>query len=261
MSDDRPIGIFDSGVGGLTVLDRLIDVLPRENFYYVADRGYCPYGSRSAEYVCGRVGKIALRLSSMGVKIIIAACNTASLRISCARAVTDLPVIGVIGTACERAIEITRNRRVAILATEATIKSSVYQDILSQSGVTPIPLACGEFVDFLENGDPESPEARVLVAAKLAPIKDEGFDTLIHGCTHFDFLEPLMREVLGDVNYVGCGAPLAKYLKRYLAENGLENRSGRGDVRIFATGGAENAVRYMKRLGAERFSVARIDIR
>ena len=262
IENSQPIGVFDSGIGGLTVLEQLIKIFPHENFYYVADQGYCPYGPRPAEYVCERVEKITRHMVNEGVKAIVIACNTASLRIASARAVTDIPVVSVIPPTCMRAVETTKNKKVAVLATQATINIGTYQNMLKENGVTPVPLACGEFVDFLENDDLDNPYAYKLVADKLASIKDEGFDTLIHACTHFSLLEPQMRAVLGDINYVNCGTPTGEYLKKYFDENNLAtNATDKGRVRIFTTGEVDGALRTMRWFKAEHDPVAHVDIK
>ena len=136
------------------------------------------------------------------------------------------------------------------------------QKILKEIGVTPVPRACGEFVDFLENDDLDNPYAYKLVADKLASIKDEGCDTLIHACTHFSLLDPQMRAVLGDINYVNCGTPTGEYLKKYFDENNLAtNATDKGRVRIFTTGEVDGALRTMRWFKAEHDPVAHVDIK
>ena len=255
---EKPIGVFDSGVGGLTVLESMAAMLPGEDFIYVADQGHCPYGTKTAEQIGDRVEKVTRYLVSCGVKAIVIACNTASVRIDRARAVTDIPVISVIQPTCARAVEVTRNKKVAVLGTVSTIKSGTYQKILQGSGVTCVPLACSEFVEYIERGGSEE-EGERLVRDKLGAIKDAGMDTLVHGCTHFSLLEKHMRKVLGDINYVACGRPAGEELKKILARSGALNATG-GRIRVLTTGSVEGAKRSMSWFGAAHEGVAHVDI-
>lgn len=257
---EQPIGVFDSGVGGLTVLETLIRMYPRENFIYVADQGHCPYGTKTPEQIGDRVEKITKFLISRNVKAIVIACNTASVRIARARAVTDIPVISVIDPTCAKAVKTTQNGKVAVLATISTIESGVYQNLLKKAGVSPVPLACSEFVDFIERGGSEA-EGEKIVRGKLEQIKDAGMDTLIHGCTHFSLLENEMRKVLGDISYIACGEPTGETLRQILSDRGLLNLSHqKGTVKIYTTGSVENAQRSMGWFRAEHLPLQHIDI-
>lgn len=244
---NKPIGVFDSGIGGLTVLEQLIKQFPNENFIYVADQGHCPYGTKTPEQIGERVEKITRYMISREVKAIVIACNTASVRIDRARAVTDKPVISVIDPTCAKAVALTKKKKVAVLATVSTIESGTYQKLLEKSGVTPVPLACSEFVDFLENNSLDDPAGDIIVRGKLQQIKDSGIDVLIHGCTHFSLLEPAMRKVLGDgITYVACGAPTGERLGRILGEGGfITDRKGAGVVEIYTTGDVLKAEKSM----------------
>lgn len=257
--DNSPIGVFDSGIGGLTVLEQLVKMFPHENFLYVADQGHCPYGTKTPEEIGNRVEKITRYLLSRKVKAIVIACNTASVRIARARAVTDIPVISVIDPTCAKAVGTTKNRKIAVLATESTIKSGVYQDMLIKSGVTPVPLACSEFVDYLENGGAVSGEK--IVRDKLSQIKDCGMDTLIHGCTHFSLLEEEMKKVLGDINYIACGQPTGEYLKQILTQKNLVTGfTGNGTVEIYTTGDASRAEKTISWFKPAHSPLKRIEI-
>ncbi len=259
--EERPIGVFDSGIGGLTVLEKLIKMFPHENFYYVADQGHCPYGTKTAEEVGGRVEKVSRHLAEKGAKAIVIACNTASLRIERARAVTNVPVISVIQPTCRKAAQITKNKKVAVLATAATVDSGVYQRLLEEQGAAAVALACGEFVDFVENHDLDDPSGEKIVADKLYLIRDFGFDTLIHGCTHFSLVEPQMRKVLGDINYVDCGTPTGEYLAEFLTANNLLTPfKGRGKTEIYTTGNLEKATGSMKWFKLPHMPVQHIEI-
>ena len=257
-----PIGVFDSGIGGLTVLEQLIKQFPNEKFIYVADQIYCPYGSKPAEKIIARAQKIIAYLLSRRVKAIVVACGTASVHIERVSEVTSIPVIGVIQPTCCKAVELTVNKKIAVLATESTINSGAYSNILVQNGINCIPLICGEFVDFLENCDLYDPSGEKLVADKLNLIKDEGMDVLIHGCTHFSLLEPQMRKVLGNnITYVACGQPTGEHLGKILIKKNLCcTITGRGSVEIYTTGSEKNAQRTMKWFTAAHAHVQHIDI-
>ena len=260
--NNMPIGVFDSGIGGLTVLEKLIELYPHENFVYVADQGHCPYGTKTGEQVGERVAKVTEFLTKQhNAKAVVIACNTASLQITYAKNVTDVPVISVIEPTCERAVSLTKNGKIAVLATIATIKSGTYQRLIEAAGKTPVPLACSEFVDFVEHHDLSDPLGQQIVTDKLSAIKNSGVDTLIHGCTHFSLLEPQMRQVLGDINYVACGLPTGERLGQILAQNDLLSTSTEsGSVQIFTTGSVDNALATMKWFTAAHTPVVHTDI-
>ena len=259
---DKPIGVFDSGIGGLTVLEELIKRFPNEKFIYIADRKYCPYGIKTAEQIRGRVQKVTSFLLNKAVKAIVVACNTSSVHISSARELTDKPVIGVIEPACANAVKVTKNKRVAVLATLSTVNSGIYQKLLAKEGITPVTLACGEFVDFLENNGVDDPSGEKIVAQKLQALKDSGIDTLIHGCTHFSLLEGHMRKVLGDkITYISCGAPTADCLEKILYKNNLLGyQNGKGSVIIYTTGDRDRAEHSMKWFASPHSPVQHVDI-
>lgn len=255
------IGVFDSGVGGLTVLDKLVELMPNENYFYVGDQGHCPYGPKPQEYVGDRVEKICRYLEKKGAKAIVIACNTASLQIERGRKVCNIPIISVIQPTCAKAITLTKNKKVAVLATEATIKSGTYQKLLEKDYITPVPLACGEFVTFAESGDKDFSHKLELVKTKLEPIKNENFDTLIHGCTHFSLLEDAMKEVLGNINYVACGDPTSEELQKILKDaNKLTTSTEKGWIKIFTTGKVKDSLKSMSFFEREHKKVKKISI-
>lgn len=244
---NMPVGIFDSGIGGLTVLEELAKIFPHESFIYIADQGHCPYGTKTNEQIAARVEKIAAYLTGVGVKAIVIACNTASIHIESARRVASSPVISVIPPTCAHAVKVSKNKKVAVLATDSTISNGAYQKLLEQYGAACVPLACQEFVEFVENNDIDAPEGYQIVADKLSQIKNEDFDTLIFGCTHFPLLEKQIRAVLGNnINYVACGQPTGAELERILNANGLLKGDGEGNINIFTTGDKDTAIRSMK---------------
>ena len=174
MNNKKPIGVFDSGVGGLTVLEKLVEMYPSENFIYVADQGYCPYGTKTKEEIEQRVLTIGKYLLNRGVKAIVIACNTASLFKQSLQNITDTPVISVIEPTALRAIELTKSKKVAVLATNATIQNGKYQKILEENGVEVYPVPASSFVEIIESNEMDSNYALKTVTEKLLPLKSAG---------------------------------------------------------------------------------------
>lgn len=260
MNDNRPIGVFDSGIGGLTVLEELIKRFPGEDFVYVADQGHCPYGTKTDEQIISCVYKVVDYLLKQNVKAIVIACNTASLFVDKVKAYVNIPVISVIEPTAAYASRVTKNKKIAVLATIATIKKGAYQNRLSKLGIEVYPLAASEFVDFVENHDLNDPLGDEIVSKKLEELKNSNIDTLIHGCTHFSILEDKMRKVLENINYVACGYPTSLELENILKEKDIFNNSINQQVKIYTTGSVENAVNTMKWFKAKHEPIIHIDI-
>lgn len=242
----NPIGVFDSGVGGLTVLEKLSKKFPREKFIYIADQGHCPYGTKTPDEIATRVEKITHYFLKRGVKAIVIACNTASVHIDAAKKITDVPIISVIQPTCATAVAITENKKVVVLATKSTANSGVYQNILKSAGIENIVLPCGEFVEFVETRELDDESGAKMVEERLAPIKSFNADVVVHGCTHFSLLQGFMQKTLGcGVKFVSCGEPTAEYLFNLLSEKGLLS-DGDGGIEIYTTGDEIKARRSMK---------------
>jgi glutamate racemase len=201
VADDRPIGVFDSGVGGLTVVRAILDLLPHEPVIYVGDHARFPYGPRPLEQIRTFAMGIAAYLVSRGVKMLVVACN--SIEVAAIREVTDaagLPVVGVIDPGVRAAVHATRNGKVGLIGTEATVRSGAYDRAVAATGA-PVELsarACPAFVEHVERGDTSSPALLRLAREYLEPLRDEGVDTLILGCTHYPMLSGLIQYVMGD---------------------------------------------------------------
>jgi glutamate racemase len=197
----RPIGMFDSGVGGLTVARAVIDVLPHEDLVYFGDSARCPYGPRSPQ----EVRKFALQIMDVlvaeGVKLVVIACNSAaSNALEEARHRYDVPVISVIDPAVRAAIAATRNRRIGLIGTEATVRSHAYDDAVAatKANVALFSRACPRFVEFVERGDQASDDLLAVAHEYLDPLRDDGVDTLILGCTHYPLLSGMIHYVMGE---------------------------------------------------------------
>ena len=245
---DAPIGIFDSGVGGLTVARAILDQLPNESTLYIGDTARGPYGPRPL----AEVREFALEtmdfLVSQGVKAIVIACNTASAAmLRDARERYSIPVIEVIQPAVRRAVAATRTGNVGVIGTRATIDSKAYVDAFAaapQLNITSI--ACPLFVEFVERGETSGTEITKIAREYLAPVMDAKVDTLVLGCTHYPLLTGVISYVMGEgVTLVSSAEETAKDLYRTLVENGLlRNQSttpathkflATGDAKAFET--------------------------
>ena len=244
---ERPIGVFDSGVGGLTVLDELIKKLPNENYLYIADEANCPYGTKTNDEIETCVVNLVYYLIKQNVKAIVIACNTASLFVDKVRKLTTIPIIDVIEPTSSYAIKVSKNKCIGVLGTSATIKKGTYQKILKENNVNTYPVACSEFVDYIENNDINSDKAFEIVNNKLECLKNTDIDTIIYGCTHFSILEKPIKKLLGqNINYIACGHPTSIKLYEILKENNLLNTSTTLPViNVYTTGNVEKTKKAM----------------
>ena len=201
MSDRRPIGMFDSGVGGLTVARAVIDLLPHEDLIYFGDVERCPYGPRPADQVRRFALEIMDVLMGHDVKLLVVACNSAaSTALEAAKARYDLPIISVIEPGVHAAVAATRNRRIGLIGTQATVSSKAYDRAVDETraNVTLVSKACPRFVEFVERGETTSDEIIALAREYLVPLKEQEVDTLILGCTHYPLLTGVIQYVMGE---------------------------------------------------------------
>ena len=223
--NNAPVGVFDSGVGGLSVLGEIRALLPAESLLYVADSGHVPYGDKSAEFICARSLAIAEFLLAQGAKALVLACNTAT-----AAAISELrgvyPQVPIIGMepAVKPAAAATQTGVVGVLATTGTLKSAKVAALLDRcaSDVRVMTQPCPGLVEQIEAGALSSIATRELLNGWVRPLLAEGCDTLILGCTHYPFIKPLLRELLpSNVSLIDTGAAVARQLRRVLAEHEL----------------------------------------
>jgi glutamate racemase len=244
MSDPRPIGVFDSGVGGLTVLRELQRQLPDESTIYFADLGHFPYGPRYQAQVREFALNIIRFLQELDVKLVVIACNTATAAaLNAAREIFDIPIIGVITPGAQAAVEATRNKRVGVISTEGTMQSQEYLHAIKEANPTigVLPKAAPDLVELVESGKADSAEAEAALRDALKEIIDYQADTLILGCTHYPLLRPLIRKITADrMKIVDSAETTAAKVKRSLAVNGLQS-GGDEPARhqIYVTGSAE----------------------
>jgi len=201
MGDQRPIGIFDSGVGGLTVLRAIREAMPKEPTLYLADLYHFPYGPRFQDEVRGFAFDIIRYLESRDVKLVVIACNTATAAaLNQARELFEVPIVGVIRPGAQAAVDMTRNNRIGVIATQGAVQSQEYlhaiKDLDPMIGVFQKP--CPELVEIVEAGEADSPRAEAALKRDLADIVRVGADTLVLGCTHYPLLKPAIRRVYSD---------------------------------------------------------------
>src|SRR5918993_676600 len=228
VANHKPIGVFDSGVGGLSVLQALRRELPHEQFLYVGDSGCAPYGDRSADFVVERAITITNFLAGEGAKAVVVACNTATaIAVESLRARFPLPIVAI-EPAVKPAASRTRSRVVGVLATTGTLSSPNVGKLLANYGsdVEFVIQPCPGLADQVEKGQLESDETRTLVKRYVRPIVDKGGDIIVLGCTHYPFLRPLIEEVAGSaVDVIDPAMPVARELRRRLETAGLLNQN------------------------------------
>ena len=266
--NDAPIGIFDSGVGGLTVARAIIDQLPNESIIYLGDTANSPYGPRSLPEVRSLAMGVMDRLVDEGVKLLVIACNTASaavLRDAREKYTVGrgIPVVEVILPAARRAVAATRNHRIGVIGTTATVDSKAYDDAFAAAVDLEITSqACPDFVSFVERGETSGADLLAVAETYLAPIKAAGVDTLVLGCTHYPLLTGAIGYVMGDgVTLVSSAEETAKDVYRTLVAHHLERTAAEAPTyRFQATGDASDFERLARRfLGPEVGAVEHIN--
>jgi len=222
--NDAPIGIFDSGVGGLTVVRAVLDQLPHEPVLYIGDTAHSPYGPRPIAEVRALALDVLDGLVAEGVKLLVIACNSASSAVlRDARERYDVPVVEVIAPAVRRAVAATRSGQIGVIGTQATVTSKAYDDSFAAAPhVELTTVACPRFVEFVEAGITHGPDLERLAREYLAPVRTAAVDTLVLGCTHYPMLTGVVSYVMGDdVTLVNSADETANDVYRVLADHGL----------------------------------------
>jgi glutamate racemase len=236
-----PIGVFDSGLGGLSVVASIRSLLPDESLLYVADSAHCPYGDKDAEVLRERALAIAEFLLDQGCKGIVVACNTATMAtIAMLRERVAVPVVGI-EPAVKPAAAISRSGVIGVLATATTLRSEPYAELCARhaSKLTILSEACPGWVEAVEQTLPDGPEIDALVERHIHPLLAGGADTLVLGCTHFEFLRAHIERLAGPtVRVVDTGEAVARQLRRRLEQHGILNLSGGATIqhRFFTSG-------------------------
>lgn len=256
------IGVFDSGVGGLSVLHHIRQTLPHERLIYVADSGHVPYGDKSALYIEARSLAITQFLVGQGAGAIVIACNTATAAaINTVRDRFTLPIVGM-EPAVKPAVVATKSGVVGVLATVGTLESARFAALLEKyaGNVKIVTQGCPGLVEVVERGDLHSLEARRLIERYTAPLLAQGADTFILGCTHYPFLASLIREVVGEaITLVDTGEAVARELKRRTQSGSAPPVSSEpSSVQFWTSGDAQHATRIMSALWGEAAMVQQL---
>ena len=267
--DTRPIGVFDSGLGGLTAVRELRRLLPSENIIYFGDTSRVPYGGRSAEILLKYARQDVRFLRTFDIKAILVACGTVSTTaLPQLRRESDIPILGVVEPACRRAAAVTRNKRVGLIATAASVRSGAYERTLHRLDETihVVSRACPLLVPLVENGRVRRGDVVIetVVREYLEPLRATGIDTLILGCTHYPLLTDIIADVMGPgVTLVSSGEESAFELKRMLKASGLRaDEDHRGETEFYVSDRAEDFERIASLFLQEdlRHTARRIDI-
>lgn len=244
LMNNRPIGIFDSGIGGLTVLKEVRKLLPYENIIYLGDTARVPYGIRSPETVARYAFECIEFLIKKEIKALVIACNTVSA--TCLNEIKDkfsLPVIGVIEPGSIAAVRHTKNKKIGVIGTEATIRSNAYTNAIRSfdSSIDIVGLPCPLFVPLVEEGWIEGDIALLIASKYLRGLKEKNIDTLVLGCTHYPLLKGVIRQVMGDVFLVDSAIETANTAKNML--KGMENKdSKQGMTKFYVTDSPERFI-------------------
>ena len=241
---NHPIGVFDSGLGGLTTVREIQRIMPGEDIIYFGDTGRVPYGTRSRETIIRYTKDDIDFLLKHDIKFIIAACGTASsVALPVLSGQYDIKIMGVLESACRKAVEVTKNGRIGVIGTSGTVKSGKYEEIIKSidSSMQVFSNACPMFVPLVENGYAESEAARLIAEDYLLPLKEEKVDTLILGCTHYPLLAKVISDIMGDgVTLLSPGALAAEDAKRYLEKAGLLCEKECGSCEFYVSDSVEN---------------------
>jgi glutamate racemase len=251
-SVEKPIAVFDSGVGGISVLKHIHALLPNEELLYVADSKYAPYGNKTPAEIQSRCFEIADFLIAKQAKALVVACNTATAAaIDAMREKYDLPIIGM-EPAVKPAAEASRNGIIGVLATTGTLKSAQFAGLLESYGrnVKVVTQACVGLVECIERGELDAANTKMLIEQYCSPLLAEGADTIVLGCTHYPFVRHVIEQVVGaDVALIDTGAAVAKQLKRQLEEKKLLSANQQiAQVQFWTNSEAANAQQVITKL-------------
>ncbi len=261
-TNNHPIGIFDSGVGGISVLKHIHALLPHEDLIYLADSKYAPYGNKTAQEITQRCLILSDDLLQKNVKAIVVACNTATAAaIDTLRDTFDIPIIGM-EPAVKPAAEASKNGVIGVLATVGTLKSAQFAALLESYGrhVKVVTQACLGLVECIERGELNTLQTKTLIRQYTAPLLAEGADTIVLGCTHYPFVKEVIQDIVGEkITLIDTGAAVAKQLKRQLQEKSILSASKeKADVRFWTNSDVENAQQVIENLWGYQVEVHRL---
>ena len=261
---ESAIGVFDSGIGGLTVLQKIIETLPKENTVYLGDTARAPYGTKSVETVLRYSFENTEFLVQKGVKAVVVACNTSTaIALTRLRDSLSIPAIGVIEAGVRRAINSTKNNKVGVIGTETTIQSGAYTRALKEAdaGVEVYSRACPLFVPLVEEGWTDNEVVEMTVKVYLGSLKQSGIDTLILGCTHYPLLKKVIRKFMGsNVRLVDSAEETAKEVESALKQGVLTRKNSKAIHSFFVTDAPDRFIKVGRRfLGEKVESAVRIE--
>uniref|UniRef100_A0A7C4XFC0 Glutamate racemase n=1 Tax=candidate division WOR-3 bacterium TaxID=2052148 RepID=A0A7C4XFC0_UNCW3 len=260
-----PIGIFDSGIGGLSVVKGIRIFLPKEDIIYLGDTARLPYGTKSVDSIIQFSIENTEFLLARGAKFIVVACySSTSVALDILKKKFDVPIIGVIKPGVKRALTLTKNNKVGVIGTSLTIQSGAYERAFQELNpeIEILGRACPLFVPLVEEGWLDHPATELIAQEYLRPFKEDGIDTLLLGCTHYPLLLGTIKKVLGDINYVDASLELGRELASELKKLNLENPSGAGTISIYLTDLSINFKEIGERfLGAPMNNISRVTLK
>ena len=260
---NKAIGVFDSGLGGLTAVKELIKIIPGENIVYFGDTGRVPYGTRSEETIKKYTKQDIAFLKSFDIKLILVACGTVSSVALPFINDKDVKIVGVVEPASMAAVKASHNKKIGIIGTSGTVKSGLYKKTIEKllPGAEVFQQACPLFVPLVENGYFEHEATKIIAKEYLKPLMDEGVDTIILGCTHYPLLKKVIGEIVGeDVVLIDSGKASAEYVKEILEKEGMLNTGDCGKYEFYSSDSVDfekPAVMFLER---EIGEVKQVDI-
>lgn len=260
----HPIGILDSGVGGLTVWRQIVELLPNESTVYVADSKNIPYGDKSKDEIYLLAKALIEFLLRQKVKIIVIACNT--ITVSCIdRLRFEFPQIPIIGTVpvIKKAVSVTRNKKIGILATTRTAESNYQKDLINKyaQGCEIVSVGSDEIVPLIEQGEFDNRKTENVLRRVLQPFESADVDTICLGCTHFPFIEKEIKKILGkDISLLEPSGAIARHTKTVLSQNNNLARKSNRTIKFYATGNKEQFIKVAKTLLKIRIQAERINL-
>lgn len=242
--DNRCIGVFDSGLGGLTMVREMMNIMPSESVVYFGDTGRVPYGTKSNHTIKKYTESDISFLMQFDLKMLVAACGTVSaIALPHLKNRYEIPLIGVVEAAANAAVKATKNNKIGIIGTQGTIKSECYSKLIASKNpnILTVSRACPLFVPLVEHDYAEKPATLLIAEDYLGEIRDSGVDTLIMGCTHYPHLEGVIKKIMGSgVTLINPSRETAEYIKKYLKENELLSNGKKPEYRFFASDDVEN---------------------
>jgi glutamate racemase len=263
--NNQPIGVFDSGVGGLSILIELKKLLPKENFVFLADQKYVPYGEKTKKQLVDRCMKITdYFVKYHDIKLMVIACNTASVNaIDALRKKYSIPIVRTV-PAVKPASEKTKSGAIAVISTPSTSKSELLKNLIKENcqNVEVLNIGCKNLENAVEEGDLSGPKVKSLLKKYLSEIKDSNADYLVLGCTHYPFLKKSIQKIIGShITLLDSGEAIAKHAKALLSDNHMKNdRRKSGNIVYFTTGGSEKFSKVATKLLKSRARANSVEI-